>query len=89
MYKIETCDADTEAGYPEYQRRVYGIEHAFAAIIDAEATHEIPSHRLTVSKYLYDPEVEDNQSLIWSINAEEFLADNQVEVAALIKRLNK
>jgi len=89
MYKIETCDADVEVGYPEYQRRVYGIEHAFAAVIDAETMHEIPSHRLTVSKYLYDPEAEDGHFLSWSTNAEEFMADHHAEVANMIKRLRR
>ncbi len=87
MYKIENCDADIEAGYPEYQHRVSEIEHAFAAVIDAEAMHGIPSHRLTVSRYLQDSEAEDGQYLDWSLNAECFMANNQAEVAAMTERL--
>lgn len=87
MYIISTTDSDTEAGYPEFRREAINKEYAFAAILDAESECAIPSHRLTVTKYLRDIEAEDGQYMIWSDNAEVFMADNQSAVDSMITRL--
>ena len=87
MYRIETCDADSEAGYSEYLKKVFSKEHAFAVILDAEAEHHIPSHRLTITRYLQDPEAEDGYYIMWSKNAEEFMAENDTDIKSMVSRL--
>jgi len=75
-YIVKTTDADVDAGYLEFSRRCISPSDVRKAIKRAKVKG-IPCWRLNVSEYAYDKDAEDEEILVDSINAEEWILENR------------